>query len=66
MKLHPSVVTKLLYLFETFGGHEKDDKLKRMIDSLDFTVYERKLTDNQENVLVLTEDYVRQLQQRRR
>lgn len=66
MKLHPSVVDKLIYIFDTFGGHEKDVKLRKMISSLDFTVYERKLTDNQENVLVLTEDYVKQLQQRRR
>lgn len=66
MKLHDSVVKKLLYLFETYGGHETDDKLRKMLNSLDFTVYERKSTANNENILVLTEDYISQLQSRRR
>lgn len=66
MKLHDSVVKKLLYLFETYGGHETDDKLRKMLSTLDFTVYERKSTANNENILVLTEEYISQLQQRRR
>jgi hypothetical protein len=66
MKLHESVVKKLLYLFETYGGHETDQKLRKMISSLEFTVYERKTTSNNENVLVLTEDYISELQNRRR
>lgn len=66
MKLHNSVVDKLLYIFDTYGGHEKDDRLRQKLKELDMTVYERKLTQSNENVLVLTEDYVRQLQQRRR
>lgn len=63
MKLHPSVVEKLLYLYKTYGGFADERKLREHVQALDLTVYERKTTANQEMVLVLTEDYIKQLNQ---
>jgi len=64
MKLHASVVEKLLYLMQTYGGFENEKKLRAHLDQVDLTVYERK-TGNQDMVLVLTEDYVKSLSQNR-
>lgn len=61
MRLHPSVVEKILYLYQTYGGHERDTKLRRLVQELDLTPYERKNTPGQEVILVLTEDYIKQL-----
>ena len=60
MKLHYSVVEKLIYLFQNYGGHENDAKLKQQLVNLDFTPYERKSGD-QEIILVLTEDWMKLL-----
>jgi hypothetical protein len=66
MKLHSSAIDKLLTLFQNYGGTSPDDvKLKNMIASMEFTPYERKLTSDQEVVLVLTEDYVKALTNKR-
>ena len=61
MKLHNSVVEKLIQIYENFGGFQDNSKLVRAINQLDLTPYERKTTQNQEVVLVLTEEYVRAL-----
>jgi len=61
MKLHSSVVEKLIYVFKTYGGYASEAKLKSRLDDMDLTVYERKTTSNQEMILVLTEDYVKSL-----
>jgi len=61
MKLHPSVIEKLINLFQNYGGHPEENKLKNHLVNLDLTIYERK-TGNQDMVLVLTEDYVKSLQ----
>jgi len=60
MKLHASVVERLLYLMQTYGGYENEKKLRVRLEDLDLTVYERK-TGNQAMVLVTTEDYVKNL-----
>jgi len=64
MKLHASVIEKLIYLMQTYGGYENEKKLRAHLDVIDLTVYERK-TGNQDMVLVLTEDYVKSLSQKR-
>ena len=64
MKLHPSVVEKILYLCKTYGGFSDERKLKEYVQALDLTVYERKTTTNQEMILVLTEEYIKQLNQK--
>lgn len=62
MKLHASVIEKILLLVQNHGGTSPDDvKLKAMIAAMEFTPYERKTTQDQEVVLVLTEDYVKAL-----
>jgi hypothetical protein len=65
MKLHPSVVEKLIYLFQTYGGYSDERKLRAHVQNLDLTPYERKTTKDQEMILVLTEDYLKELSQKR-
>jgi hypothetical protein len=60
MKLHFSVIQKLIYVFQNYGGHENDVKLKEQLVNIDLTPYERK-TGNQDLILVLTEDYMKLL-----
>lgn len=64
MKLHASVIEKLIYLMQTYGGYENEKKLRAHLDNVDLTVYERK-TGKQDMVLVLTEDYVKNLSQKK-
>lgn len=64
MKLHASAIEKLIALFHTYGGSPDEVKLKRLIQQMDFTPYERKQGD-QDMILVLTEDYVKALQPKR-
>jgi len=60
MKMHSSVVEKLIHYFENYGGHSTHDKLRKLMTDMDLTPYEKK-TGNQEVVLVLTEDFVKQI-----
>lgn len=57
--MHSKVIDKIMLLVTNYGGHKDDTKLRKMIESLDFSVYTRK-TGNQEVILVLTEDYVKE------
>ena len=61
MKLHAAAMEKLIAIMNTYGGSPDEVKVKRMIQDIDFTPYERKTTDNQEMILVLTDDYVKAL-----
>lgn len=61
MRLHASVIEKLLQIYANFGGFQDERKLKDQLLRLDFTPYERKSTDDQEVILVLTEDYMNKL-----
>lgn len=61
MKLHETVIEKLVAIYSNYGGFPDEKKLREHIKKLDLTVYERKTTDNQELILVLTEDYVKRL-----
>jgi hypothetical protein len=61
MRLHASVIEKLLYIVQNYGGHEHDTKLRNKLNEIDLTPYERRNTPNQEVILVLTEDYMKQL-----
>jgi len=60
MKLHTQVVEKLIYLFENYGGHLNNSKLKVKLEELDLSAYERK-TGGQDVILVLTEDLAKAL-----
>lgn len=61
MKLHQSVIEKLLNIYTNYGGFSNEVKLRKALELIDLTVYERKTTQNQEMVLVTTEDYVKNL-----
>lgn len=66
MKIHRSVVDKIVYLCQTYGGYEHETKLRARINELDLTPYERKENNNGETILVLTEDFLRELQPKQR
>lgn len=61
MKLHGTVMQKLLYLYEMYSGHTNEVKFKKALNELDFTPYERK-ENSQDVVLVLTSDYMKTMQ----
>lgn len=61
MKIHRSVVDEILYLCQTYGGYEREHKLRAKIQELDLTPYERKENNSNETILVLTKDFVREL-----
>lgn len=58
MKLHPNVIDKLIYLYENYGGHLNNSKLRAHLNAIDLSAYERK-TGEQDVVLVLTEDMIK-------
>jgi len=60
MKLHPNVVEKLIYLYENYGGHLNNTKLRAHLQNIDLSAYERK-TGEQDVVLVLTEEMMKAL-----
>ena len=62
MKLHPTVVQKLLYWCTNYGGHDKETKLVEMINSLRVTPYLRMEGDGM--VLVDTQQYISERTQR--
>lgn len=61
MKLHTSVIEKLLNIYANFGGFQDERKLKQQLLMLDLTPYERKTTSDQEVILVDTEEYMKML-----
>ena len=53
MKLHSSVVDRLVQLFKLHGGHREEWRLKHELSKLDLSVYEQQTTGN--NILVPTD-----------
>jgi hypothetical protein len=64
MKLHHTVVERVLLLVANYSGHRDETKLKAELLKLDFTTYQQK-TGEQQSVLVLTEDLVQKLSAKR-
>ena len=60
MKLHPSVIDKLINLFENFGGQVDNKNLRAKLLELSLMEYTRK-TGKLDTVLVLTEDFAKVL-----
>lgn len=60
MKLHPHVIEHLIFLFENYGGHVNNSKLKDKLNAIDLSAYERK-TGTQDIVLVLTDKLMSEL-----
>jgi len=61
MKLHHSAIEKIVNICITYAGSPNEVKIRNLLNQLDFTPYERKLNDNQDIVLVTTEDFVKAL-----
>ncbi len=57
MKLHKQTVDKLMNIFENYGGHSSNTKLRKIIEEMDFTEYTQKTSGN--TVLVETQEYVK-------
>jgi len=58
MKMHQTTIDKLVKIFENYGGHREQIKLKTMLASLDMSVYKQ---NSGKEVLVLTEEMVRKV-----
>ena len=61
MKLHPSVVAKIIQICHHLSGHSTEKKLHEELSKLDLTAYQKK-TGDQQTVLVTTEDYIKEIQ----
>jgi hypothetical protein len=61
MKLHSSAILKILQIYQNHGGFDSDRRLREHLEKLDFVAYERKTSNEQGSVLVLTEDYLKEL-----
>ena len=57
MRLHITTIEKLVSIYETYGGHRNEQKLKNALSEVDLSEYER---GNGEKILVLTEDLNRE------
>lgn len=53
MRLHTSVIDKLVHLYETYGGHRNESKLRSMLAEVNLSVYKR--TSSGEEILVPTD-----------
>lgn len=58
MKLHPTVVEKLIRVYTTYGGHREETKLRAELLRLDLMSYTQQ-TGTGDTFLVLTEDVIR-------
>ncbi|MFA5557168.1 MAG: hypothetical protein WDA29_08725 [Flavobacteriaceae bacterium] len=64
MKLHTSAIDKLIKYFHLYGDSTPDEvRLRRFIEGMDFTPYKRQTNDGEE-ILVLTEDFIDKLNNR--
>lgn len=58
MKLHPSVIEKLVRIYSNYGGYREETKLKEELRKVDLSSYTQQ-TGNEDTFLVLTEDILR-------
>lgn len=65
MKLHHTAIEKIVQICTTYAGSPNESKIKNILAALDFTPYERKLNEQQDIVLVTTEDFVNALKDKR-
>jgi len=55
MKLHSTVVDKLLKIYDIYGGHREEVKLREELLKLDVAMYEQQ-NPPYHKIVVLTED----------
>ena len=56
MKLHSSVIQKLLRIYELNGGRRDEKKLQEELQNLNLGVYQQKQNPKQNQFIVLEED----------
>lgn len=59
MKLHKSVVEKIVRLYSLYGGRKEDKMLMEELKKLDLTVYSQQENEKKQTFLVLTEEVVK-------
>ena len=55
MKIHPTVIEKLIEIYTNYGGFKEETRLRNELSKLDLTEYTQQ-TGGQRTFLVLTED----------
>ena len=55
MKIHPTVIEKLIKIYTNYGGFKEETRLRNELHKLDLTEYTQQ-TGPQKTFLVLTED----------
>ena len=58
MKLHSTVIERLVKIYETYGGYSGEKKLREELARVNLSTYDQK-TGNRETLVVLTEDLMR-------
>lgn len=64
MKLHKSAIEKIIQIYQNHGGFDSERRLRDHLQNLELVPYERKTTASSETILVLAEDYIRELQRK--
>ncbi len=59
MRLHQTVVAKVLNAFQNLGGHSDDTKLRKFLETMDLSAYTRK--ESGETILVETKEYLKEI-----
>ena len=55
MKIHPTVIEKLVKIYTNYGGYREETRLREELSRLEWTEYTQQ-TGEQKTFLVLTED----------
>ena len=55
MKLHDSVIKKLISIYSNYGGYRDEHRLNTELRSLEFSVYARQ-TGDKNDIIVLSEE----------
>jgi len=55
MKLHNTVIEKLIKIYTTYGGYPEERKLRKALQEVNLDSYDQQ-TGSKQTVLVLTED----------
>ena len=55
MKLHSTVIERLIKVYQNYGGYREENRLRSVLESLDLATYDRQ-TGAKNTVIVLTKD----------
>ena len=60
MRLHSTVIEKLLRIYANYGGYPEEKRLRQMLQEMDLTEYKQQ-TGQKQSILVLTEEYIKNI-----